>query len=80
MNLEEMCRCFHFLTEAGMDTDTLKRLIGLMENKEGTGEEQARILRKCRCRLLGEIHTKQQLLDKMDYLIYEIKSQGARRS
>ena len=36
-------------------------------------EMQIRMLRKCRCRLLDEIHEKQQSLDKIDYVIIKMK-------
>lgn len=38
-----------------------------------TKEDQIRILRKSRLQLLDEIHSKQQLLDQLDYMIHEIK-------
>ena len=64
---------FHFLLRAGMDMKTLKRLMQLMETKMDTTVEQVKILRKCRYRLLEEIHEKQQCLDQLDYFIHEIK-------
>ncbi|BCI60807.1 MerR family transcriptional regulator [Solibaculum mannosilyticum] len=63
---------FHFLLKAGMDLNTLKHLITLMNAKSNTDADQVRILRKCRYQLLEEIHEKQQLLDQVDYLIHEI--------
>jgi len=39
-------------------------------------EEQIRRIRKIRCQLLEEIHCKQQLLDQVDYLIYELRKGG----
>lgn len=36
-------------------------------------EMQLRMLRKCRYRLLDEIHEKQQSLDKIDYMISKMK-------
>lgn len=38
-------------------------------------EMQIRMLRKCRYRLLDEIHGKQQSLDTIDYMICKIKEQ-----
>lgn len=66
----------YFLTQAGMDLDTLKRFVTLLEKGTNAKEEQIRILRKCRYRLLDEIHGKQQSLDRLDYLIHEIKNQN----
>ena len=39
-------------------------------------ETQIRMLRKCRYRLLDEIHEKQQSLDAIDYMICKIKGQN----
>ena len=58
------------LQKAGMDWATLRRVASLEERPNGK-EEQIRLLRRCRCRLLEEIHRKQQLLDRLDYLVYE---------
>lgn len=66
---------FQFLTKAGMDMDALKRYCALSEKGAAAKEERLRLLRQCRCRLLGEIHEKQQLLDHLDYLLYELKNQ-----
>lgn len=45
-------------------------------NKDGrTKEEKIKILRKNRAQLLGEIHGKQQLLDQLDYMLYEMKKE-----
>ena len=65
----------HFLTKAGMDMQMLKRFAALGGKREDTSAEKIRLLRKCRYQLLSEIHTKQQILDQLDYLIREIKQQ-----
>ncbi len=39
-------------------------------------ERQIRMIRKCRCRLLEEIHGKQQSLDEIDYMIRKMKERG----
>lgn len=67
---------FHFLQTAGMDADSLKQFVRLLERGADTREEQIRILRKFRFGLLEAIHGKQQELDQVDYLIHEIKEQG----
>lgn len=36
-------------------------------------ERQIQMLRKCRYRLLDEIHEKQQSLDEVDYIIIQLK-------
>ncbi len=40
---------------------------------EKTKEEQIRNIRKNRAQLLDEIHEKQQQLDRLDYMLYQIK-------
>lgn len=52
---------------------TLGEIEKLLNEKDKTKEKQVRILRKERGRLLEEIHEKQQLLDRLDYMLYEIK-------
>ena len=42
--------------------------------RSGCCEAKIRLLRKCRCRLLEQIHQKQQALDRLDYLIYRMKN------
>ena len=52
---------------------TLEKITKLVKENGKTKEEQIRILRKSRAQLLDEIHSKQQLLDQLDYMIYEIR-------
>ena len=47
-----------------------------IQEQAETKEAQIRSLRKIRCQLLEEIHCNQQLLDQVDYLIYELKKGG----
>lgn len=62
-----------FLTGAGLQLDDLKHFLQMRNQDAGSKEEQIRILKKQRYRLLDDIHRKQQLLDRLDYLIHEIK-------
>lgn len=75
--IEELQRTIqlNFLEKAGMNTDSLKHFVYLLEQGEDAKTEVVRLLRKCRNRLLDEIHDKQQLLDQLDYLIYQINHQ-----
>ena len=57
---------------AGMELEELKKLCDLQ--RSGCCEAKIRLLRKCRCRLLEQIHQKQQALDRLDYLIYRMKN------
>ena len=47
-----------------------------INKKTESREEQIRILRKQRYRLLEEIHCKQQSLDELDYMIDKIKKEA----
>ncbi len=62
-----------FLQKSGMDRDSLKGYLRLLDGKTESRDEQIRILRKQRCKLLEEIHYKQQILDELDYMILETK-------
>lgn len=65
----------HDLLEAGMDVNVLQKY--LLLRKETAGKtEQIRILRKQRCELMEEIHRKQQCLDRLDYMVDEIRKGG----
>lgn len=64
----------HSLLKSGMNMDSLKRYLQLLNDKTGNKEEQIRILRKQRCKLLDDIHDKQQTLDEIDFMIRETKN------
>lgn len=61
------------LAKLGVGTDELKRLRDLMNLGAWTKDDQLRLLRKCRFRMLDDIHIKQQSLDRMDYIIHTMK-------
>lgn len=52
---------------------TLEEVTRQVKKSGKTKDDQIRILRKNRLQLLDEIHSKQQLLDQLDYMIHEIK-------
>ena len=52
---------------------TLEEITRQVKKSGKTKEDQIRILRKSRLQLLDELHSKQQLLDQLDYMIHEIK-------
>lgn len=58
---------------------TLEEITKQIEKDGNTKENQVRILRKNRVLLLDEIHEKQQLLDRLDYMIHEIKEGGKKQ-
>lgn len=49
-------------------------LTALMETSEKTTEEKLRLLKKARLNLMEELHSKQQLVDQVDYLIYQLQT------
>lgn len=63
------------LLSAGFSTEETKKFLHLTENM-GTDEEQIRMLRKQRKSLLSDIHKKQQLIDNLDFMIWNKKKQG----
>lgn len=69
--LQKACNlCFLlYMRRPGMTLGEIEKL----QKDEKTKEEQIRIIRKERGRLLEEIHGKQQLLDRLDYMLHEMK-------
>lgn len=66
----------HALMTAGMEVDVLRKYLQLLRQRDGNKGERIRLLRKQRCRLLEEIHCKQQSLDALDYMIDEIRREA----
>lgn len=65
------------LLKAGMEPGDVRTfLLGRGEDGRESKEDQLRLLRKCRCQLLEEIHARQQVLDQLDYCILEFKRSG----
>lgn len=62
----------HFLRKAGMHRDALQKFAKLLSEGSGTGEEQKRMLKKQRYCLMREIHAKQQFVDRIDYILYQM--------
>lgn len=56
------------LTNAGLSKEEITKISVCADQ-----EMQIRLLRKCRYKLLDEIHGKQQSLDAIDYMICKIK-------
>lgn len=67
----------HDLLEAGMGVEVLQGYLQLLFKNTTNKAEQIRIIRKQRCELMEEIHRKQQCLDRLDYMVDEIKKGGA---
>ena len=58
------------LKKAGLDEQAIYTVLSCKEK-----EEQIRLLRKYRFQVLDEVHQKQQALDGIDYLIYQLKNE-----
>lgn len=71
---------FCLLGKAGMDQETMKQLAALLDSGISAESEKLRLLRKCRYDLLEEIHSKQQLLDQLDYFIAEMQISKGEKS
>lgn len=52
---------------------TLEEIKKQLEKNGAAKEEQIRIIRMSRAQLLDEIHEKQQQLDQLDYILYQLK-------
>ncbi|MDO4943838.1 MAG: hypothetical protein Q4E74_01405 [Ruminococcus sp.] len=57
------------------DERELKRLVNSIDDNRDLTEEKIRKLRCMRCGLLDEIHEKQQLLDKVDFILSKSKKE-----
>jgi len=66
----------HFCCGIWEDEMTIEDVKAQIREQPMSTEEQIRRIRKIRCQLLEEIHCKQQLLDQVDYLIYELRKGG----
>ena len=66
-------RLLRNLNDAGCDEDIIKRYLQLQ--KEGKRQEQLRLLSIHRLSLLDRVHVSQNMIDCLDYLVYEIKKE-----
>ena len=67
--------CFiRTMVDAGSEIETIKRFLDLRDGNKNQNE-QIQILKKQRFRLLDDIHVKQQLLDRIDFIIQQIKDE-----
>ncbi len=76
---EQRIEEIRFLKQGGMDQNLLERYLRLQNEESDTREEQIYLLRKYRFEILDEIHTKQQYLDRLDFLIHEMKNKKSER-
>ena len=61
------------LESAGFDPSDVRRYMEL-STRSGTEAARVRILRGQRGRLMDELHRRQQVLDKVDYLIWQAEN------
>ena len=69
------------LESAGFDPSDVRRYLEL-STRSGTEAARIQILRGHRGRLMNELHERQQVLDKVDYLIWQAEqgtSKGGKR-
>ncbi len=52
----------------------ISELETLLADPGKTKQERQRIIKMERCRLLEDIHDKQQKLDRLDYMLHELKN------
>lgn len=62
------------LMDAGFASEDTKRYLRLLEN-QGTEQQQIRMLQKQRRVVLDDVHKRQQVLDQLDFMIWEKKKQ-----
>ncbi|MCD8124860.1 MAG: hypothetical protein LUE23_07470 [Lachnospiraceae bacterium] len=53
---------------------TITEIAKLTEAGQKTTEEKLMLLKRIRGNLMDELHSKQQLVDQVDYMIYELKT------
>lgn len=64
------------LYDIGFRADALKRFMRFDSEENFAGE--VKLLNSYRSRILSDIHTKQKMIDQVDYMIYEIKNKGGK--
>lgn len=67
-----MCPETYSLAKAGLSEAEAKAVQACE-----TPEEMVRLLRKARCAQLEELHTRQQALDTLDYIIHNVQAAKA---
>lgn len=71
--VERLC-LIKFLKGLGLGEEQLRRYLQLQQEADAVHkQEQLKILKKHRFKLLEELHTKQTNLDQLDYLMYQLK-------
>lgn len=61
------------LQTAERQPERLKKALNIIENNDAPAEQKIKLLKNLRFYLLDDIHFKQQLLDNVDYSIYQLR-------
>ena len=83
--MEKMQKCTQenlqqILQSAEQRPERLKAALNIIEHSDNTEEQKIKLLKNLRFYLLDDIHFKQQLLDNVDYSIYQSGIITVRRS
>lgn len=62
------------LKDAGCGDDVIKKFFQFQ--KEGRTKEQVKLLSMHRADLLDRVHAGQKMIDRLDYLVYELKKEN----
>ena len=62
-----------FLQGAEWRPEQLRIALNIIERSDNTEEQKIKLLKNLRFYLLDDIHLKQQLLDNVDYSIYQFR-------
>ena len=76
--MEKMQKCTQenlqqLLQSAEQRPERLKAALNIIEHSDNTEEQKIKLLKNLRFYLLDDIHFKQQLLDNVDYSIYQLR-------
>ncbi|MED9992567.1 hypothetical protein [Phascolarctobacterium faecium] len=76
--MEKMQKCTQenlqqLLQTAERQPERLKKALNIIEHSDNTEEQKIKLLKNLRFCLLDDIHFKQQLLDNVDYSIYQLR-------
>ena len=76
--MEKMQKCTQenlqqLLQSAEQRPERLKAALNIIEHSDNTEEQKIKLLKNLRFYLLDDIHFKQQLLDNVDYRIYQLR-------
>ena len=66
-------RLLRNLKDAGFDEAMIQKYLQLQ--KEGKRQEQFRLLSLHRASLLDRVHVSQNMIDRLDYLVYSMKNE-----